>query len=115
MDAPTSEDVRRALANFDAPRQKIVAGMLTVMIKNPGRVREREWMSEQLTELGDKFDEHRQYLWERYRDRFVIFANVDWQGSGQSNNPSTWDCHRPASPAARRSCWPMPNAAAHRD
>ena len=51
MDAPTPEEVRQALAHFDAPRQKIVAGMLTAMIQNPGRVRDREWVAEQLTQV----------------------------------------------------------------
>jgi hypothetical protein len=51
MDAPTPEDVRSALASLDAQQQKIVAGMLTVMIKEPKRVQDREWMALQLTEL----------------------------------------------------------------
>ncbi len=51
MAAPTPEEVRSALVDFDARHEKIVAGMLTVMIKNPNRVRDREWMAEQLTEL----------------------------------------------------------------
>ena len=51
MDAPTPDEVRHALAHFDDQRQKIVAGMLTVMIENPKRVREREWIAEQLTQV----------------------------------------------------------------
>ena len=31
----------------------------------------------------------------KYRDRFVIFANIDWQGDGKADEPATWDCHRP--------------------
>jgi predicted TIM-barrel fold metal-dependent hydrolase len=45
--------------------------------------------------LGNKLDEHIAYLWTKYRDRFVIFANIDWQGSGQADRPETWDCQRP--------------------
>jgi hypothetical protein len=45
--------------------------------------------------LGDKFIEHREYLWKKYRDRWVIFANVDWQGGGKTDDPATWDCQRP--------------------
>ena len=45
--------------------------------------------------LGDEFDEHARYLWAKHRDRFVIFANIDWQGDSKENEPSTWDCHRP--------------------
>jgi len=45
--------------------------------------------------LGDEFIEHRKYLWTKHRKRFVIFANIDWQGSGKRDKPATWDCHRP--------------------
>jgi predicted TIM-barrel fold metal-dependent hydrolase len=45
--------------------------------------------------LGDAFVEHAKYLWTEYRDRFVIFANVDWQGSGKADDPASWDCRRP--------------------
>jgi predicted TIM-barrel fold metal-dependent hydrolase len=44
--------------------------------------------------LGDQLSEHRKYLWTNYRDRFVIFANIDWQGDGKKDDPSTWACHR---------------------
>lgn len=44
--------------------------------------------------LGEKLDEHIAYLWTRYRQRFAIFANIDWQGSGQADRPETYDCHR---------------------
>jgi predicted TIM-barrel fold metal-dependent hydrolase len=45
--------------------------------------------------LGAQLDEHRKYLWTDYRDRFVIFANVDWRGSGKADDPASWDCQRP--------------------
>lgn len=44
--------------------------------------------------LGDHFAEHARYLWTRYPDRFVIFANIDWRGAGKIDDPATWDCHR---------------------
>lgn len=44
--------------------------------------------------LGTALDEHIAYLWTEYRDRFVIFANIDWQGRGQADKPETWDCQR---------------------
>jgi hypothetical protein len=46
-------------------------------------------------ELGDEFEAHKQFLWTRHRERFVIFANIDWQGDGQENDWATWDCQRP--------------------
>jgi predicted TIM-barrel fold metal-dependent hydrolase len=45
--------------------------------------------------LGDELEEHKKYLWTKYRDRFVIFANIDWRGAGAANDPSSWDMHRP--------------------
>jgi len=44
--------------------------------------------------LGDDFREHGEYLWTNYRDRFLIFANIDWIGPGQRDDPASWDCHR---------------------
>ena len=37
--------------------------------------------------LGADLEEHKKYLWTKYRDRFVIFANLDWRGSGDENDP----------------------------
>ncbi len=45
-------------------------------------------------QLGDELDEHIKYLWTNYRDRFVIYANIDWMGDGKEDEPGTWDCHR---------------------
>lgn len=44
--------------------------------------------------LGTMLDEHTKFLWSKYRDRFVIFANVDWIGQGKNDDPATWDCQR---------------------
>ncbi|MCA9179290.1 MAG: amidohydrolase [Planctomycetales bacterium] len=44
--------------------------------------------------LGPDLASHRDYLWKRYRDRFVIFTNVDWQGDGEPDKPETWACHQ---------------------
>jgi predicted TIM-barrel fold metal-dependent hydrolase len=46
-------------------------------------------------EWGERLEEHKQFLWTKYRDRFVIFANVDWQGDGREGEPATWNCQRP--------------------
>lgn len=45
--------------------------------------------------LGDDLQEHKDYLWTKYRDRFVIFATIDWQGSGEQNVPATWAVNQP--------------------
>ena len=45
--------------------------------------------------LGEKFKAHREFLWKKHRRRFVIFANIDWIGAGKSDDPTSWDCHRP--------------------
>jgi predicted TIM-barrel fold metal-dependent hydrolase len=44
--------------------------------------------------IGDQLDEHAKYL-SKHRDRFVMFANLDWQGAGKADDPATWDCLRP--------------------
>jgi predicted TIM-barrel fold metal-dependent hydrolase len=45
--------------------------------------------------LGEQLAEHRKFLWSGYRDRFVILANLDWQGDGKADDPASWDCQRP--------------------
>ena len=45
-------------------------------------------------QLGESLEEHKKYLWTNYHDRFVIFANIDWQGDGRPEDPSSWACHR---------------------
>jgi len=45
-------------------------------------------------QLGEQLEEHKQYLWTDYKDRFVIFSNINWIGSGDPDDPATWDCHR---------------------
>jgi len=51
MDA-SPEEVRERLASLDARSQKVVAGRVTVMMRHPARVREREWMAEQLASVA---------------------------------------------------------------
>ncbi len=45
--------------------------------------------------LGDQLDHHIKDLWTKHRDRFVIYTNIDWRGSGAADDPSTWACHEP--------------------
>jgi predicted TIM-barrel fold metal-dependent hydrolase len=45
--------------------------------------------------LGDELEDHKQYLWTKHRDRFLIFANLDWIGDGKPDDPATWACNRP--------------------
>ncbi len=56
--------------------------------------------------LGGQLEEHRQYLWTKYRDRFVIYANVDWQGDGSDDDPATWPATDQALPNERPSSLP---------
>ena len=44
--------------------------------------------------LGDDLDEHIKFLWTKYRNRFAIFANIEWIGGGKRDEPATWDCQR---------------------
>ena len=45
-------------------------------------------------QLGENLTEHLQYL-KPYEERFLVFSNIAWIGSGKREEPSTWDCHRP--------------------
>ena len=44
---------------------------------------------------GDAVDEHAKLLWTKHKERFAIFGNIDWQGAGKADDPSSWDCNRP--------------------
>jgi len=43
--------LRTTLAGFDERQQKIVGGVIAVMIENSDRVKEREWITEQFTQI----------------------------------------------------------------
>ena len=43
--------------------------------------------------LGEQLDRHIEMVWPKYQDRFLIFANVNWMGDGDPDDPSTWACH----------------------
>ena len=45
-------------------------------------------------ELGEAFEDHTDYLWKKYPDRFAVFARIDWVGGGKRDDPASWDCHR---------------------
>jgi predicted TIM-barrel fold metal-dependent hydrolase len=45
--------------------------------------------------LPDGFAEQRDFLWKHHADRFVIFANLDWQGAGKPDDWSSWACNQP--------------------
>jgi predicted TIM-barrel fold metal-dependent hydrolase len=44
--------------------------------------------------LLKRLDEHCNFLWSAYQDRFVVFTNLDFQGDGQANKPATWSCNQ---------------------
>ncbi len=49
--APSPDDVRAMLAGFDQRERKIIGGLVTVMMRDATRVREHEWIAEQLTQV----------------------------------------------------------------
>ncbi len=51
MSHPDPQEVRAALADFDARHQKIVAALFGAMAQNPGQAADREWVSQRLTEV----------------------------------------------------------------
>ncbi|MEM7454199.1 MAG: amidohydrolase family protein [Planctomycetota bacterium] len=44
--------------------------------------------------LGTETD-HMNFLHRKYKDRFIVFANIDFQGDGVEDQPSTWACNQP--------------------
>lgn len=44
--------------------------------------------------LLKRLEEHCDFLWTEYRDRFVVFANLDFQGEGREDRPETWRCNQ---------------------
>jgi len=44
-------------------------------------------------QIPNKLDEHIEFLWSRYRDRFVVFANLDFIGNGSLDRPETLACN----------------------
>lgn len=45
--------------------------------------------------LGAQLDEHIKFLWKKHRNRFLVFAHLDWMGDGKADEPATWACNRP--------------------
>lgn len=45
--------------------------------------------------LPGRLQEQIDYLWTDYKNRFLIFANINWRGGGTADQPATWDCHEP--------------------
>lgn len=60
--------------------------------------------------LGDRLDSHMDYLWSDHKDRFAIFANINWQGTASNPDFANWDCH--SSDFARRTVIALRKAAA---
>jgi len=45
-------------------------------------------------QLPDQLDSHLSFLWREHADRFVVFANLDFQGDGAADRPETWACNQ---------------------
>ncbi len=52
MQVPSRDDLRATLAEFDETQTKVVGGVVAVMFAEPKRVQDREWMSEQFTQVA---------------------------------------------------------------
>ncbi|MCB9883695.1 MAG: hypothetical protein H6834_18040 [Planctomycetes bacterium] len=52
MNTPSPDAIRETFTALDPRQTKIVLGMFGLMIAEPGNVRDREWMSEQLTRMA---------------------------------------------------------------
>ena len=45
--------------------------------------------------LGEELEDHKDYLWKEHLDRFVIFSNLDFRGTGVEDQPASWHCNQP--------------------
>ena len=52
MAIPERAALRTELQDFDDIEKKVVGGMLAVMFGQPAKIRDREWMSEQFTQVA---------------------------------------------------------------
>lgn len=52
MPVPTRDVLRADLARYDETKKKVVGGLLAVMFRSPDRVRDREWIVEQFTQVA---------------------------------------------------------------
>ena len=44
--------------------------------------------------LGERLTEHLEFVGKDHPDRCLVFANVDWVGDGDREDPASWACHR---------------------
>ena len=49
---PPRDELKASLRDFSETEKKVVGGVLAVMFQSPERVREREWIVEQFTEVA---------------------------------------------------------------
>lgn len=52
MQVPSRAELRSTLSTFDDTQTKVAGGVLAVMFGEPSRVQNREWMSEQFTQVA---------------------------------------------------------------
>ena len=52
MALPDRTALRTELQTFDDVEKKVVGGMLAAMFGQPAKIRDREWMSEQFTQVA---------------------------------------------------------------
>ena len=52
MQVPPRDELRARLTDFDDIQTKVVGGVLAVMFGSPTKVQDREWMSEQFTQVA---------------------------------------------------------------
>ncbi|MEZ6137737.1 MAG: amidohydrolase family protein [Pirellulaceae bacterium] len=45
--------------------------------------------------LPGRIDEQMDYLWREHKDRFAIFANINWRGTASATAYADWACNQP--------------------
>lgn len=52
MNAPTPDEVRALIAPFDALDRRVTGGVITLLMRDPERVRDQEWLAERFVEVA---------------------------------------------------------------
>jgi predicted TIM-barrel fold metal-dependent hydrolase len=45
-------------------------------------------------EMGTAIDDHRAHFERDHKNRFVVFANLDFRGKGAEKEPASWECNQ---------------------
>ncbi|MFT4709371.1 MAG: hypothetical protein ACI8Q9_000491 [Planctomycetota bacterium] len=97
---PSPEELKAQLMGLGADERKVIAGMVVLMMKEPGKIRDREWLLEAYThisaqalEMGDERLEQLKELVQERRDlvlntSFALFFRVAQDAAELGGTPT---------------------------